>query len=206
MNKINFIIVVCILIAVSVIGYKSYLPARFDAALENKVDNFPKVIGEWSSTDIPVSEQDYQILETRNLFVRDYKNALGESVYLYVIYSEDNRKVSHPPEICLMGSGLSIADKSAIQISDTIKAVQLIVERTDTRELVAYWYKAGNLYTDKYLRQQLKIVMDRTLGKRTSGALIRLSTDIKDDDPEAALNLIKTFSAQIEPLLAKHLP
>jgi EpsI family protein len=206
MTNRTFLIVSVILAIVAAISLSSYLPARTDAALKVKVANFPKAIGQWQGTDMPVTEQDYAILETRNLFVRDYKNKAGESVYLYLIYSEDNRKVSHPPEVCFLGSGMTITDKSPIQISNRIKAIKLMVEKKDLREMVVYWYKAGNLYTDNYLRQQLKVVLDRTLRKRTSGALIRLSTIMRDDDQEAALKLIRSFAGQIEPELSRYIP
>lgn len=206
MKNIKFLIIVFILAGASYISIKSYLPARVDAGLNIQVSNFPMTVGDWTATEVELSERDYEILETRNLFVRDYANSAGESVGLYMVYSEDNRKVSHPPEICLIGSGLTVTKKSVFQVSDSIKAVKLLIEKGDSRELVVYWYKAGDIYTDKYLKQQLKIVMDRMLGKRTSGALIRLSAIIKNDNEEAALNLVKGFCAEIAPLLPQYIP
>jgi EpsI family protein len=206
MNNKTFFIVIVILVAVAVIGMISYLPTRFDITSKIKVSDFPMTIGEWQATDIPLSKRDYEILETTNLFVRDYKNSKGDSVYLYVIYSEDNRKVSHPPEVCLLGSGVNILDKSLIDVTDSINATKLTVEKGDTRQLVVYWFKAGKLYTDKYLKQQLKIVIDRMFGKRTAGAMIRVSTDVKNDSPDAALGLIREFCREIEPLLARYVP
>lgn len=206
MKNKTFIIVIVILVIVSAIGFASYLPSRFDAALKTKVADFPQTIGEWSSTEIQLPERDYQILETRNLFVRDYKNSENDSVYFYLIYSEDNRKVSHPPEVCYMGSGLTIVNKNVIQLTDSIKANKMIAEKADSRQMVVYWLKAGDLYTEKYLTQQIKLAVDRLFGKRTSSALIRLSTDIKNDDEGAAFELIQSFARQIEPLLSKHIP
>lgn len=206
MSNKNFVIVVMILVAVAGVALMAYLPTRFDISSKIKVADFPKTIGEWTGTDITLDEKVYQILETRNLFVRDYKNTNGDSVYLYVVYSEDNRKVSHPPEVCLMGSGVTVADKTTVQITDSIKATQLIVEKDKTRDLVVYWFKAGNLNTDKYLTQQLKIVTDRMFGKRTSGALIRLTTQIGESGEEASLEMIKKFAGEIEPLLQRYIP
>lgn len=206
MGNKNFIITVTILIIVAITGLSSYMLPATDSALKVKVADFPKTIGGWVSTEIPLSERDYEILETRNLFLRDYKNGKGDSVILYIIYSEDNRKVSHPPEICYMGSGLTIVNKSAIKLTESIKAVKMLAEKADNRQLVIYTLKVGNLYTDSYLRQQLKIVIGRMLGKRIPSALIRLSAHIKNNDEEDALNLIKSFTRQIEPLLAKYVP
>jgi len=206
MKNITFIIVAVILVAVAGVSMSSYLPARVDIAARIKVSDFPMAIGEWTATDIPLSERDYQILETRNLIMRDYKNPQGDSVILYIIYSEDNRKVSHPPEVCYMGSGASIVNKSVVQITDSIKAIKLVTETPKNEQMVVYWYKAGSLYTDQYLKQQLKVVIDRMMRKRTSGALIRISADVKDNDQEGALRMLKTFAGQIEPLLQRYIP
>jgi len=206
MNNKTFIIVIAILVISAAIGLKSYQSPREDVALKTKVANFPMEIGEWKAKDIPLAERDYEILETRNLILRDYKNAKGQSVYLYLIYSEDNRKVSHPPEVCFIGSGATIVDQKPVQITSAIKANKLVVEKANDRQIVVYWFKAGPLYTDKYIKQQWKVVTDRTFGKRTSGALIRLSVDIKDDNQAAALLLLKSFAALIEPLLPKYVP
>lgn len=206
MNNKTFFIVVVILSVVAVLALVSYLPARTDIALKIKVADFPKTVGEWVSKDMPIDEFTYQILETRNLFIREYKNQNDEKIYLYIVYSEDNRKVSHPPEVCLSGSGASIIGRSPIQITNAIRGNKLLVENRDSRDLIVYWFKAGNLHTDKYLTQQLKTVTDRIFGKRTSGALIRLSTDIKDNNETASFNLIQSFCNQLEPLLSKYIP
>ena len=207
MNTKTFFIVTSILGIVAIFGFITYLPTRIDSSSKIKVTEFPTKIGQWSSTDIPISERDYEILETRNLIVRDYKNPKGESVQLYLIYSEDNRKVSHPPEVCYMGSGVTVADKTQVRISDSVMANKLLVEKENARQLVVYWFKAGGLSTDKYLQQQLKVVSDRTFGKRTSGALIRMSVDLtKDKDQDYGLNLVKSFYAEIATLLDKYAP
>ncbi len=206
MSNKNFIIVVIIMALVAAVALASYLPTRNDIALKTKVADFPMTIGGWQGTDLPLSEDDYKILETKNLFVRDYKNAQGQTVQLYVVYSEDNRKVSHPPEVCYMGGGVTIVDKSEVELTPAIKAMEMIVENNDSQQMVVYTFKAGDTYTNQYTSQQWKVVIDRLFGKRTAGALIRFSTDIKSKNQQAAFNLIKSFCSEIEPLLAKHMP
>lgn len=206
MNNKTFLIVVSILILASIIGLMSYLPGRFDSSSGPKMSVFPINIGQWQGKDIPLSEKDYEILETRNLIMREYKNPRGESIYLYIIYSEGNRKVAHPPEICLTGGGLNILDKASIQLTPSIRAVKMLMEKGDFRQVVVYWYKAGDAYTDQYLKQQLKIALGNTMGKKISGAMIRVSTNVKDNDDKSALSLIQSFVSQIEPLLPKYVP
>jgi len=206
MNNKTFIIVTVVLVAVATVGLLSYLPTRFDKATKVLMADFPMTVGDWQAADIPLSERDYEILETKNLIMRDYKNSKGDSIYLYIIYSENNRKVTHPPELCLTGGGLTIVDKSSIQLTDNLRTVKLLMEKGDARQIVAYWFRAGSLNTDSYVKQQLKVAFDLLRGKRTSCALIRLSTDIKDNEQDAALELLKSFTAQIEPLLPQYVP
>lgn len=206
MNNKTFVIVVCILTIAAAAGLISYLPAKFDSGNSVKMADFPKTVGDWQSKDIQLSERDYEILETRNLIMREYKNPAGQTILLYIVYSEDNRKVSHPPEVCYMGSGATVVEKEKLKLSNSISANKMLAESPNNQQIVIYWYKAGSLNTNNYLKQQLKIALVRTFGKSTSGALIRLSADIKEGNETAALNLLKSFTSQIEPLLPKYVP
>ncbi len=206
MNNKTFYIVLAILVIVSIVGLASYLPARFEAAAEVKVSAFPKTIGQWQSTDIQLYKRDFEILETTNLIMREYKKANGEVAYLYIVYSGDNRNVVHPPEICYSGGGATIIKKSVLPLNSTLKVNKFIIDDKDSCQLVVYWFKSANFQTYNYFKQQLKVVTDRMLRKKTSGALIRISTNIKDGNENAALQLIKSFAAQIAPLLEKYVP
>ena len=75
------------------------------------VENFPKEISQWKSEDIKLEEKVYEILETRNLFMREYKKPNEPGIVAYIIYADKNRKASHPPEVCLTGGGVTILNK-----------------------------------------------------------------------------------------------
>lgn len=205
MNNRNFIISILILAVAAMIGFGSYFSTQSENASKIKMEAFPKVIGNWKSVDLPLSENDYKILETRNLIMREYTNSQEETLILYIVYSENNRKVVHPPELCLTGGGQSIEYRDSIKIGN-IQAVKLSMEKGDFRQLVLYWFKAGNLNTDRYVKQQLKVVLDLLRGRRTSSALIRITTTVKDGNSPAALALLKGFVLEIENLLPKYVP
>jgi EpsI family protein len=206
MNTKNFYIVIIILIIVGIVSFLSYLPSRFETQFDIKMSNFPNSIGEWTAEDIPLDERTYKLLETKNLIMRDYKNPKGETVNLYIVYSKDNRKVSHPPEICLQGGGATVVEKTHINVTNTIKANKLIIEKKLSRELAVYWYKVGKINTNVFLSQQLVMAVSNLFGSKTSIAMIRVLTEIEDEKQEAALNKIKTFCSLIEPLLNKYVP
>jgi len=208
MNNKTFIVLFIILAVAVGAGIKASRQSGTTKGDTVKMSNFPMTIGEWQGTDIPLKERDYQILETRNLIMRDYKNPQGESVYLYIIYSEGNRKTLHPPEICYTGGGTStITEKSVIPITASTKANEFSIDYKNYSELVVYWFKSAALSTPSYPRQQLAFVLSRIFGKNASGsAMIRISTVIKDKNQKAALGLVKEFAGEMEPLLSKYVP
>ena len=74
-------------------------------------ETFPAEIGEWRGEDAPVDERTYEILETRNVLSRNYKNPDGGVVHLLMVGSFKDRRVAHPPEVCYMSSNFVIVDE-----------------------------------------------------------------------------------------------
>jgi EpsI family protein len=206
MKNKTFYAVVGILVITTVIALGGYFTDWTAKGNEAQVSVFPLKFGEWEGKNYPVDKRTYEILETHNLFIRDYKNTHGDSIILYVVYSKDNRKALHPPEICITGGGLEILEKTPVQVTSKIRAVKLLTEEKERRELVVYWFKAGELSTDVYIKQQLKTVFDHLMGKQTSGAMIRVSAQVKNNDEEAATNLVRSFCMEIEPLIEQYVP
>jgi EpsI family protein len=207
MSNFKFYAVAAILAFACFVAISSYLPERFDTTQYVKMADFPQKVGAWTSEDIKLTQRDYDILETTNLIMRNYKDPAGQSVLLYIVYSDNNRKVAHPPEVCYTGSGSTITEKKVFNVTPTIQANQMVVETTKgDRQYVVYWFRAGQLNIAKYLDQQLAVVWRRTFGKRTSSAMIRISADAKEGQDAATGKMISEFASAIEPLLAKYVP
>lgn len=206
MNKRNFLTVVLMLLASAAVALLSFKPARFYESPGIRMPDFPKTIMGWASEDLPLSGLDSGLLETKNFILRNYSNKKGDSCILLIIYSADNRKAAHPPEIDLQGSGETVTGKSTRQLTKTIKATELIIDKRSSQELAVYWYKSGKQTTDIYLKQQLGAILDRILGRTTSAAFIRVSTNIGEGGQREALSKVVAFCAMIEPLLDKYVP
>jgi EpsI family protein len=204
----QFIIVLSILIAALAISVPAFLivPSAKEEAL---VSIFPMQIGEWKGKDLPVEENVYEILETRNLILREYVK--GDSkVYLYIIYSQDNRKVSHPPEVCLEGSGITVVKTEKINLelagARQIVANKLTVEKAGINNIIVYWYKAGEYYFDNYLKQQIRVALASLQFKRTSGAMIRFSAEILPTVPNKAMEDIRAFVKEASAYFSQIIP
>ena len=213
MNKnSNQVLLICLtLLATAVISWGLYFK---QANQRDTVDinRFPKTIGSWVSVDLPITKDEFEILETRNAFVRLYTNSLDKTkIYLYLVYSQTNRKVAHPPEICYTGSGLSITE----DVHDTIpvryknliiQANRLRLSKGNFTQIAYYWFKVGDRFTSNYWKQQMMIAYYTLLGKHPSSALVRVSADVMDNDTNKTAVNIKSFTSLIAPDLFLYLP
>lgn len=175
------------------------------------IHSFPKDIREWTAEELPITKQEKAILETDNVFARRYTNPRGEEVYLFIVYSQNNRKVSHPPEVCYTGSGatiLSSVHDSFDSDSGDVRVItnRITLEQGKGRQIMFYWFKVGDTFTPNYWKQQCLIAVKSLLGQPSSSALIRISTDIEKDGEDAAIQRMKKFGQLILPLLDQHLP
>ena len=175
-----------------------------------QIKEFPRTIGVWTSQEIPLTKEDLAILETDNAFVRMYKNPDGQEVLVYIVYSQTNHKVSHPPEICYTGNGIAILEKTSDSIpvnynNLTIKANRLLLRSGQLYQISYYWFKVGNTFTSDYWKQQTLLALNTLFGKREGSALIRISADIINNDQNTAIKEVKEFTNLITPLLFKNL-
>lgn len=207
-NNRQFFVILSILIVVLAVSLPSYLIVPKEKG-EMLVSKLPMQIGEWKGKDLPVDARAIEILETKNLILREYSKG-EDKLYLYIIYSQDNRKVSHPPEVCFEGSGITIVKKDKIPMelaeNEKIFANRLVVEKEGLSNLVVYWYKAGDNYTDNYLKQQLLASFNRLRLKHASAALIRISAEVTPTNPDRAFENVKAFAKEASAYFSRIIP
>jgi len=165
------------------------------------------------SKDIPMDQHTLDILETSDVLFREYTAPGEPPYYLTIIFSENNRKVAHPPELCLSGGGNTVEEKKQIEFDTDIKksfdAQRLIVNHGYNKWMYLYWYKTGNLYSSHYMLQQLLASVTQLFYRKSSCALIRISMPIAvDEDPPYSSTEAKLvdFAKEVVKLTAKHLP
>ncbi|MBU2101914.1 MAG: EpsI family protein [Candidatus Omnitrophica bacterium] len=204
-NNIGYGIVVAVLVVASAFSLKLFFRQRAEHDIVD-IRKFPMVVGEWKGKDIPISDRDYEILETRNIVLREYSNQKNEKLYLFLIYSETNRSVFHPPEVCMIGSGMTITDKATetIRMADRMfPANKLYASEKNLKQIILYSYNAGTLYTDNFYLQQVHFVWNQLFGKRKNGATIRVSMPIvvsEEETTEILSNFLKETIQALEKL------
>jgi EpsI family protein len=166
----------------------------------------------WYGYNIEVDPRTALILETEDIIQYRYENARGTFVDFCVIFSEDNRKGTHPPDLCLEGGGLDIIAKNSIPVTgipgqDAMPCRELIVQSGLDYTYYLYTYKCGKYYTDSFWFQQFSIFANGILNRNTDGALIRVSTPMQNGlkDPQARDRAMDFLRNGI-PLLERALP
>jgi len=194
-NSIAYLILVALIAGTAFLSISMFVGERTD---RDRVDihDFPLKLGAWEGSDLEITEKEQEILETKNLISRRYTNPEGENIYLFIIYSETNRSVFHPPEVCLLGSGANIVNNTSEKI-DAEKldflASKLILEKNGYKSIALSTYTAGRVYTSSYYRQQIHFALNQLLGKgRRGGAMIRVTTQVRGTE-KAALGRLKQF-------------
>jgi EpsI family protein len=172
--------------------------------IESLKEAIPKRIGMWTMIrESGPSEDEIRILETKAILTRTYSCGFLPEMELSVVFAKDNRRVAHPPEICYKGAGWNVEGKQIVEFpvgDEPFRANRRLLTHGEQRLLLLYWYNAGREYTPNYLLMQGLIIKAHLLNRRSSSALIRVSTRSPSaaDDEEIAAQLCK-FAAQAIP-------
>jgi EpsI family protein len=158
----------------------------------------------WTSTSMSFSELEMQILETRDYMYRTYTDGRSAPVDLCVVFSEDNRKGTHPPDVCLEGSGSRIISRQDRRVDaggSPLTLRELVTSGPGGQYIYfSYIYKCGDVFTPSFYKQQVQIVWNGLTRQNASGALIRYST------PMANSSDVKRAQGRIDALLAASFP
>lgn len=216
----KFYVILGILLAAGFSSWNHYFRVYSQKDTVN-IHDFPKQIEGWSAEELPITDEEYAILETRNAFARQYSTPDGKSIVLYIIYSQNNRKVSHPPEVCYTGGGVSVLSHQNFTVSgmENLKFEDekmtknlpfvinyLMLEQGKIKEISFYWFKVGDKFTPSYWGQQFLIAIKTIVGKRASSAMIRVSTPVNQGDIKKAESNAIEFIQMVSPKLFHFLP
>jgi len=162
----------------------------------------------YASTDHKLSRKELIILETEDYLYRRYTHPDTESIDLIIVFSPDNRKGTHPPEVCLEGGGQRVVSKRVHTIPtpnmndrESIRVRELITHQHTRSGVIEtlhlYVYKCGDDYTPDFLTQQFTIFLNGVTSRDASGALIRWTVPIRETEEQARELAIKAVAASI---------
>ena len=176
--------------------------------------SFPRDLGGWHGRPSLLEPQVEHALGLDDYILADYSNAKAGVVDLYVAYYASQRKGSsiHSPEVCMPGGGWQIIKFERTSYTSESLRMDLpfnraIIARDNDRQLVYYWFvqrgrNVANEYSSKW-----HLLFDAVTKNRTDGALVRLVTPLRPDEPEDAADVrLRSFIEELEPRLKAYLP
>ncbi|MGH6648082.1 exosortase C-terminal domain/associated protein EpsI [Aquabacterium sp.] len=154
----------------------------------------PRQIGDWRelpnpmvqvNTAVPTTEGTSRDQPYDDLVSRTYVNSKGDHIMVALAYGSQQRQEIkiHRPELCYPAQGWQVESlKPATFPVPTaqgmgIPGFRLVAKQTNGKgyELVSYWIRIGNSYSDSAWKTRLSIVKEGLKGKMTDGVLVRVS-------------------------------
>ncbi|MEX0774948.1 MAG: exosortase C-terminal domain/associated protein EpsI [Phycisphaeraceae bacterium] len=163
---------------------------------------------------LEMTRKEMEILENPSYVSRHYVTKdQGRSFDLMVIFSANNRKAVHPPEICLKGGGFNVIDKTVRPIAIPGRSAapmrELYTQWGSNNTYFLYVYKSGDSYTPSFFMQQATVfyngLVGRWYGQNSAGALIRITVPVMNQSREQAHALAVAVAEQLMPHLDREL-
>ena len=177
------------------------------------VKQIPLRIGDWQGTDHHLDQLVYDILETKAILHRSYRNSQGQEVFLSLVFYKETKVDFHAPEGCMGGQGVKTKKTpatlnivSADGKSFPLEVNKLIQKQDDNTTLVYYFYKTGSFIGRNYIKLRLNLVLNKFKEARKSGSLIRVSAPLSvNDNGKKSHDLLESFINDLYPYLVKYL-
>ncbi len=173
---------------------------------------FPTTLGYWTASDeVPVDDAVLAELKPDDYLNRDYAAPDRRGLNFFIGYFNSRRdgRAPHSPEWCLPGAGWESLSSTVIHIDvpgvGSVPANEYIVQKSDQRSMVIYWYYQGQKPIASEVGAQLYAIPDMMLHGRTDTSLVRIITPIVGNDTEGAKNAAFDFARAAVPLIQDHI-
>lgn len=182
-----------------------------EVPINRPFSEFPDQVKSWQlSKRSEFSANILNVLKPTDYLFRQYKDAGGQSVSLYIGYHSGGKDSGgiHSPKHCLPGSGWYEVStrRDVLEIPGSrINLVRSVYQKGETRELFLYWFQVrGRSISDEYSLKLAEIV-NSALHRRRDESFIRVSVPV-DSDIEHAVAKGEQFIRDFEPLFREYLP
>ncbi len=176
--------------------------------------SFPLELGMWRGEHGEFKESIISALKFTDYLMADFTREPADNVNVYVAYYENQRKGNspHSPRVCIPGGGWQITEFARKQMPiessyRNLKYNRVIIRKGESAQLVYYWFQQrGRLMANEYLVKWY-LFWDALTKNRTDGALVRLVTRVKPDEPiEAADKRLSDFAKVVTEQLDPYIP
>lgn len=153
-----------------------------------------------------------EFLNPDEYILRDYKNPAAASVSFFVAYfkSMQNSMGPHSPRYCLPGTGWLERSSEIVSIpvpgrDQGIPVNKYVLEKSNERILVVYWYQNDRDLWAEEFRVKLKLLPDLIRYRRSDVSIVRLVTPVRGETVENEFADCVEFTKLAFPLLVERL-
>jgi exosortase D (VPLPA-CTERM-specific) len=182
---------------------------------------FPSQLGNWTGRRESIEKIYLDELKLDDYLLADYvpKSHVADAeqsilpINLYVAYyaSQRSGQSVHSPRSCLPGGGWRIQQLDQREVANVrlhgqpLRVNRALIQQGAERELVYYWFQErGRDLTNEYMVKWY-LFADALSLNRSDGALVRLTTPLRDgEDPAAGDARLGQFSVAMLPELGKY--
>ena len=172
------------------------IPSRDHIAVERESFTlFPRQFGDWrqvggkrqlsASVESSLAADDYHAITLQ-------RSEDAETVEFFSAwYANQSKYGVHSPEICLPGGGWEIAWLERSDLTETMNwhrpfmVNRAIIQKGETRMMVYYWFEQKGRKIAWDMAAKYWLLVDGVRTGRTDGALVRLTTRIERNEPDA---------------------
>jgi EpsI family protein len=189
-------------------GKEEVLPAR------ESLNAFPLVLGDWQGRDLLISPATREVLGPGDFLSRDYFNfSQQQAANLFIAFFPSQRQgdTIHSPKNCLPGAGWIPVQSTHIWMDGLngrrVEINRYLVDKGGQKALVLYWYQAHGRVTPSEYTAKYRLITDSIVMNRSDGALLRVTTMLKDgEDPSHAEARAIQFAQLAVPILDRYIP
>ena len=176
---------------------------------------FPYQLGEWTGTDVKISQDVLNVLGAGDFLLRVYQNSSVRQPYidLFLVYFPSQRTgdTIHSPKHCLPGAGWLPVESSRVTLNLPghlpFLANRYVIAKGTDRQLVLYWYLAHDRAIASEYWAKFYLVTDSIRLNRSDGSLVRLTTQLRPrETSDAAQARLISFAITFTPLLNQYVP
>lgn len=161
---------------------------------------FGTIRGWHAEGSYPMGNRIVEALMLDDYLFQAYRRESGQ-ITLYVGYYHTAKKVgaAHDPLVCFQGQGWQLGNRESGEYhlshapGQAISYSSMIAERENERELIVYWFQAGDKATAGTPAQKMAMLRNRLLGRGENNAFVRISAAIGDESPENVKKRIFSF-------------
>jgi EpsI family protein len=202
---------VVLLTALSVLQFRSSGEA---VPIRKSLDLFPVELGQWRGRqDTALEPQIVNQLKVNDYLIRRYVHDSGQSLWLYIGYWATQRKGAdfHSPKNCLPGGGWEPVEATRITIDlpspqPPIVVNRYVIQKDRTMQVVLYWYQTHGRAIAGEVDAKIELVRGSITRNRTDGALVRVSSVVAGNNPQATTERLVEYVQSAYPVLHEFLP